>query len=137
MFISGTDHQKNREGEYYLTKGTCNGRSVYIHSEGDDYLYFISGTSSDYWLVGSESCISYGGIIAYDSATYPQDVTAVWQETNGFNWKANENINVKCYTGMKMLSTYFRVSEIINSRTGYNYFAYATYFFAHATYSCS
>ena len=125
IFISGTEYQTSREGKYQMTEGTCNGRSVYIHSEGDNYLYFISGTSSNHWLVGSESCSSYGFIQAYDSATYPQDITAVWQEYNGMLWRQNGNIKVEC--GMKMLLTYFLVRDIINSRFVLDFFIFRQY----------
>ena len=105
MFISGTDHQESIEGEYHLTEGMCNGRAVYIHSTGDNYLYFISG-STDSWMAGPNSCIDNGVIKAYDSATYPQDVTSGWSEDNGYNFVSNDNIKVECYTGMDMLLTY-------------------------------
>ena len=98
IVISGTDYQTSREGEYYPTEDVCNERMVYIHSEGDDYLYFMSG-SSDFWLSGPIACGDSGGIRAYDSAIYPHDVTAVWHEY-GYDWTPNENIMVECNKGI-------------------------------------
>ena len=97
IVICGTKYQELMEGEYYPTEEVCNTRMVYIHSEGDNYLYFISGPPPDYWLVGPSACYNSGGMIVFDSAIYPYYLTAVWREYDGYHFVPNENIAAECY----------------------------------------
>lgn len=96
LVLSGlprSDAQFALLGTYERLHVTNLDRPVYSQISGANFLYAFSDRL---WVVGKVIGEDDGGILVWDMATEPKDITASWQAFNGKEWVFVPNFRAEC-----------------------------------------
>ncbi len=71
-------------------------RPVYLHSEVDEYLFYMGGRSRGLWMVGPEVGLFSGGLANRGDTICIEDVRSEWKYADGSGWSKDPLLKAKC-----------------------------------------
>lgn len=71
-------------------------RPVYLHSDIDEYLFYMGGRSRGIWMVGPEVGLFSGGLANRGDSKCVEDIKADWKFADGTGWSKDPLLKAVC-----------------------------------------
>jgi len=80
----------------YERVDTFTDRPVYLHTDIDEYLFYLGGRSRGLWMVGPTVGTFSGGLANRGNSICIEDVKAEWKFADGSGWSGDPLLEAKC-----------------------------------------